>query len=95
MKSLIHSSRIAVVDPMDYEARSNIMWTATWALNTMVEQGRQPMDGSYDRAVSRRIYRRHTWNDTGCSLNGILPLYLSIWFAEILCGSPRMSGEYR
>ena len=40
MKSLIHSSRIAVVDPMDYEARSNIMWTATWALNTMVEQGK-------------------------------------------------------
>ena len=42
------------------------------------------LDGSYDRAVSRRIYRRHTWNDTGCSLNGILPLYLSIWFAEIV-----------
>lgn len=40
MKSLIHSSRIAVADPMDYEARSNIMWTATWALNTMVEQGK-------------------------------------------------------
>ncbi|MFR3270115.1 MAG: iron-containing alcohol dehydrogenase [Faecalimonas sp.] len=40
MKSLIHSSRIAIADPMDYEARSNIMWTATWALNTMVEQGK-------------------------------------------------------
>lgn len=36
MKSLIHSSKIAVKNPKDYEARSNIMWTATWALNTLV-----------------------------------------------------------
>lgn len=40
MKSLIHSSRIAVVNPKDYEARSNIMWTATWALNTLVAKGK-------------------------------------------------------
>jgi len=40
MKSLIHSSRIAVNNPQDYEARSNIMWTATWALNTLVAMGK-------------------------------------------------------
>lgn len=40
MKSLIHSSRIAVKNPHDYEARSNIMWTATWALNTLVSRGK-------------------------------------------------------
>lgn len=40
MKSLIHSSRIAVEDSQDYESRSNIMWTATWALNTMVAKGK-------------------------------------------------------
>ncbi len=40
MRSLIHASRIAVKDPMDYEARSNIMWTATWALNTLIAQGK-------------------------------------------------------
>lgn len=40
MRSLIHSSRIAVKDPEDYEARSNIMWIATWALNTMVAKGK-------------------------------------------------------
>lgn len=40
MRSLIHSSRIAVVKPTDYEARSNIMWTATWALNTLVAKGK-------------------------------------------------------
>ena len=40
MRSLIHASRIAVQDPQNYEARSNIMWTATWALNTLVSRGK-------------------------------------------------------
>lgn len=40
MRSLLHSSRIANKDPQDYEARSNIMWTATWALNTLVAKGK-------------------------------------------------------
>lgn len=40
LKSLIHSSKIAVNDPKNYEARSNIMWTATWALNTLVAKGK-------------------------------------------------------
>ena len=40
MKSVIHSSRIAIQNPEDYEARSNIMWTATWALNTLIAQGK-------------------------------------------------------
>ena len=40
LRSLIHSSRIAVKDPKNYEARSNIMWIATWALNTLVEKGK-------------------------------------------------------
>ena len=40
MLSLIHSSRIAIQNPEDYEARSNIMWTATWALNTLIAKGK-------------------------------------------------------
>lgn len=40
MRSVIHSSRIANQNPQDYEARSNIMWTATWALNTLVAKGK-------------------------------------------------------
>ena len=40
MRSLLHSSRIANANPQDYEARSNIMWTATWALNTLVACGK-------------------------------------------------------
>lgn len=40
MRGLVHASRIAVEDPENYEARSNIMWTATWALNTLIAQGK-------------------------------------------------------
>lgn len=40
LKSLIHSARIAVKNPKDYEARSNIMWVATWALNTLIAKGK-------------------------------------------------------
>ncbi len=40
MKSVIYSSRIAMKDMNDYEARSNIMWSATWALNTLVSRGK-------------------------------------------------------
>ena len=40
LRSLIHSAEIAVRNPTDYEARSNIMWIATWALNTLVAKGK-------------------------------------------------------
>ncbi len=40
MRSLVHSTRIAVKNPEDYEARSNIMWVSTWALNTLVAKGK-------------------------------------------------------
>ncbi|MDE7168417.1 MAG: iron-containing alcohol dehydrogenase [Clostridia bacterium] len=40
MRSLINSANIAVKNPTDYEARSNIMWTATWALNTLIAKGK-------------------------------------------------------
>ena len=38
LRSLIHSTRIAVKNPQNYEARSNIMWISTWALNTLVSK---------------------------------------------------------
>ena len=40
MRSVVYSSRAAIKDPEDYEARSNIMWTATWALNTLISRGK-------------------------------------------------------
>ena len=40
MRSVIHSSLAAAKNPLDYEARSNIMWLAAWALNTLIEMGK-------------------------------------------------------
>lgn len=40
MRSVIHAGLRARKDPTDYEARSNIMWSATWALNTLIAQGK-------------------------------------------------------
>ena len=40
LRSLMHSALVPVGDPENYEARSNIMWTATWALNTFVAKGK-------------------------------------------------------
>ncbi|MBQ0079452.1 MAG: iron-containing alcohol dehydrogenase [Eubacterium sp.] len=40
MRSLVKASREAKKDPQNYEARSNIMWTATWALNTLISRGK-------------------------------------------------------
>ncbi len=41
MKSVIRSSLVAIENPTDYEARSNIMWSATWALNTLIAKGKK------------------------------------------------------
>ena len=40
MKSVINTSRIANKDSQNYEARSNIMWSATWALNTLISRAK-------------------------------------------------------
>lgn len=40
MRSVLHASRIANKNPQGYEARSNLMWTATWALNTLIAKGK-------------------------------------------------------
>lgn len=40
MKSVIRNSLVAKDNPQDYEARSNIMWAATWALNTLISRGK-------------------------------------------------------
>jgi alcohol dehydrogenase YqhD (iron-dependent ADH family) len=40
MKSLVRNSRIAVNNPTNYEARSNISWICTWALNTFIACGK-------------------------------------------------------
>ena len=36
LRSIINSTRIALVDPNNYEARSNLMWSATLAMNPIM-----------------------------------------------------------
>lgn len=45
MESLIRSARVALKDPTSYEARSNIMWCATMALNTLTGASK---DGDFE-----------------------------------------------
>ena len=40
MRAVVDASRVANKDPQNYGARSNIMWAATWALNTLVSRGK-------------------------------------------------------
>lgn len=40
MRSVIYSGRAANENSQDYEARSNLMWSATWALNTLIAKGK-------------------------------------------------------
>lgn len=40
MRSVVNASRIVIHEPENYEARSNIMWAATWALNNLIGCGK-------------------------------------------------------
>ena len=95
MRSLIHSSRLAVVNPEDYEARSNIMWTATWALNTLIGMGKRQdwMVHMIGQAIGAYTDATH-----GMTLSGVSMAY----YRHILpCGlkklpaSPRRCGTFR
>lgn len=72
MRSLIRSSRIAVKNPEDYEARSNIMWTSTWALNTLIGKGK-----SQDWMVHMlgQAIGAHTDATHGMTLSGVSIAY--------------------
>ncbi|MBR1799096.1 MAG: iron-containing alcohol dehydrogenase [Bacteroidales bacterium] len=73
MRSLIHSSRIAVRDPRNYEARSNIMWTATWALNTLLKCGK---GGDWMVHMIGQAIGAHTDATHGMTLSAVsLPYY--------------------
>ena len=40
MRSVVNASRVVIREPENYEARSNIMWAATWALNNLIGCGK-------------------------------------------------------
>lgn len=80
LRSLIHSAERAVETPTDYEARSNIMWIATWALNTLVAKGKSTdWEVHMDRAGCRRAHRRHARHDAFGGLHGLLQTHSALW----------------
>ena len=40
MRTVVRASRVVIRDPENYEARSNIAWSATWALNNLIGCGK-------------------------------------------------------
>lgn len=72
MRSVIASSRVAVKDPKDYEARSNLMWSATWALNTLIGKGKRQdwMPHMIGKGISALTDATH-----GMTLSGIAVAY--------------------
>ncbi|MBQ8882130.1 MAG: iron-containing alcohol dehydrogenase [Clostridia bacterium] len=73
LRSLINSSRVAVVNPTDYEARSNIMWTATWALNTLLSRGKS---GDWQVHMLGQAVAAHTDSPHGLTLSAVsIPYY--------------------
>lgn len=72
MRGLIVASRAAVKDPLNYEARSNIMWTATWALNTLIRCGK-----SEDWMVHMLGHSLGAWTHAphGYTLASVTPAY--------------------
>lgn len=70
--SLINSAQIATQNPMNYEARSNIMWISTWALNTLVAKGKATdwMAHMIGHSISAVTNATH-----GMTLSAISPAY--------------------
>jgi alcohol dehydrogenase YqhD (iron-dependent ADH family) len=76
MRSVIHSSRIANKNPQNYEARSNLMWTATWALNTLIAKGKSTdWMVSYARPGRRCSDKCNTRHDAGSRIHALLQIY--------------------
>jgi len=42
MKTVIKYSKIAYNDPTNYEARANLMWSSSWAINGFIRMDKQP-----------------------------------------------------
>ena len=76
MRSLIVSSRKALQNPQDYEARSNIMWTATWALNGY----RFLINHSDDAKRKFERLAKNVWDVEG-ALNGLETM--ESWMREL------------
>ena len=76
MRSVVNSSRVAAKDPQNYEARSNLMWDATWALNTFVAKGKST---DWEIHMLGQAISAHTDATHGMTLAAVtLPYYKHI-----------------
>ena len=73
MRSLIHSSRVAIRDPYDYQARSNLMWASILAMSRVLGVGHEEnwLCHMLEHAVSAKYNIAH-----GAGMTAILPAYL-------------------
>lgn len=72
MRSIVESGRRAAKNPEDYEARSNHMWDATWALNPLMGVGKTAdwMAHMMSHAIGAYSHATH-----GMILSAITPPY--------------------
>ena len=84
MRSVVENGRIAANDDQNYEARSNIMWAATWALNTLIAKGK-PADWMVHMLRTGRggRDRRDPRHDAFRREPSVLSLHHGCWVAEI------------
>lgn len=76
LRSLISSAAVAVKKPTDYEARSNIMWAASWALNTLLSRGKS---GDWEVHMLGQAVGAHTDATHGMTLSAVtMPYYRHI-----------------
>lgn len=76
MRAVIRASRAAKRDPEDYEARSDLMWAATWALNTLLSCGKE---GDWMVHMIGQAVGGHTDATHGMTLAAVsLPYYRKI-----------------
>lgn len=72
MKNLVKAARIAVADPRDYGARSDISWISTWALNTFVGKGKA---GDWEVHMIGQAIGAVTDATHGMTLSAVAPAY--------------------
>lgn len=91
MRSVIASSRVAVKNPDDYEARSNLMWSSTWALNTLIGCGK-----SEDWMVHMIGHAIGAYTDAthGMALAGVSAAYYRHIMEDGLVASPVLQLPY-
>lgn len=93
MRSVISSSRVAIKNPLNYEARSNLMWSSTWALNTLIGEGKTEdwMVHMIGHAIGAYTNATHGMTLSGVSVayyRHIMPyaLHRFVRFAKVVWG---------